>query len=651
MNKMNGLDLMADYVFLSKYSQRNENDVLETWEEVNRRIYETHRIKLESLGLLNDKVEELLSRCETLENNKIILSSQRARQFAFPNMKSGILKHETRLYNCCSTYIDRTKVFSEIMYLLLCGCGVGYSLHKPFINKLPKIKKLVVDENGNKLEPKKFTIPDTSEGFSDSIDFLITNAFEGIEVEFNYNLIRSEGELIDGKFKAPGPKYLEIAHKKIKKLFGESQGRKLTSLEIHDLICFIAESVISGGIRRSALIVLFDKDDELMLNCKTGEWYIENPQRAMANNSILTTYDDSMTYSELKTSMKTVQQFGEPGFLVMPDYWYVCNPCGEILMKPRYGRTSGFAFCNLVEINADIIKDEETFYEACELSSFIGTVQSLYTDFKYLSDISRKIAERDRNIGVSITSVMSNPMMRDKDILTKGAQIVAQTNKTVASMLEIHPSRTCTTIKPSGNASTILGLTCSGIHPTHAEKYLRRIRIKNNSPEFKALQNTPLVKVLSNNESIISFPIDTTNNTDNIIYKDGLTAVEHLDIIKTVKHFWINKGSLTKTINHNISATIEVNEGGEWDEVAAVLYTNKYLLTGVSLLPKCGDQLYTYAPFTRLYNKDIIDEYNEIENYINSNEVDFNAIMSNRDEFISGDMTAMGCSGGMCELR
>ncbi len=645
MNK--GLDLMADYVFLSKYSQRNEKGNLETWEEVNHRIYDTHRIKLENLGIMDDYISEMLTKAEDFENKKLILSSQRARQMAFPNMNSGILKHEARIYNCCSTYIDRTKVFSEIIYLLLCGCGVGYSLHKDYINKLPKVKVLS-DEDESK---PKWIIEDSVEGWADSIDILMTSMWDGKYVSFDYSKIRPEGDLIDNKFKAPGHKTLEKCHKNIRRIFNGARGRKFTSLEIHDLICHIAESVVSGGVRRSALIALFDKDDELMLNCKTGSWWEENPQRAMANNSILTTYADSMTYQELKSSMKVVQQFGEPGFLCMPNYQYVCNPCGEILMKPRYGRSSGFAFCNLVEINADLIKDEETFYKACQVASFMGTIQSLYTDFKYLSDISKKIAERDRNIGVSITSIMSNPMMRDKDILSKGAEIVAAMNRSTADKLEIHPSRTCTTIKPSGNASTILGLSCSGIHPAHADKYIRRIRVKTNSSEFLKLQHTPLIKVLTDNEAIISFPIDTTENKEKTIYKDDLTAVEHLDIIKTVKHFWINKGSLQKTINHNISATVEVREGSEWDEVAAVLYTSKYLLTGVSLLPKIGDQLYTYAPFTRLYNEDIRKEYMELVEYINNNDVDFNDIMSDRSEFISGEMTAMGCSGGACELK
>ncbi len=638
---------MADYVFLSKYSQRNESGTLETWEEVNERIYSTHKMKLEALGVMNEDIMSKLEKAKDFENRKIILSSQRARQFAFPSITSGILKHEAKIYNCCATYIDRVKVFSEIMYLLLCGCGVGYSLHKDYINKLPRVKK-VVEEYVDKPD---WVIEDSIEGWADSIYVLVSSLWDGQYVTFDYSHIRTSESLIDGKFKAPGPDTLKKCHTNIAKIFDLARGRKFTSLEIHDLVCFVAESVVSGGVRRSALIALFDKDDELMLNCKTGSWWEENPQRAMANNSILSTLDDAMTYSELKASMKTIQQFGEPGFINVPDYYHVCNPCGEIIMKPRYGRSSGFAFCNLVEINANLIKSPEEFYEACEIASFIGTVQALYTDFKYLSDISRKIAERDRNIGVSITSIMSNPMMIDKDILTKGAEIVAQTNKCTAESLEIHPSRTCTTIKPSGNASTILGLPCSGIHPAHADKYIRRIRVKTNSPEYIQLKDTPLITLLNDNEAVISFPIDTRDKKDDIIYKDDLTAVEHLDIIKTVKHFWINKGSIQKTINHNISATVEVREGGEWDEVAAVLYTSKYLLTGVSLLPKIGDQLYTYAPFTRLYNEDIVKEYTKLLDYIYSNDIDFNKIMSDRGEMISGEMAAMGCSGGMCELK
>lgn len=640
--KCNGIDLLADYVFLSKYAQRNSRGNLERWNETIERIYSMHEVKLRKMGLWNTEVWDMIFSAMRMESEKKILSSQRGRQFASPSETSGILKHEAKLYNCCSTYIDRVEVFSEIMYLLLCGCGVGYSLHKEYIDKLPSVKI----QNG--FQRPQFFVEDSIEGWADSIKELVTACFNGECCDIVFDNIRPEGALIDGKFIAPGPEPLIKAHENIKKVMLGAQGRKLTSIEIHDIICFIASSVVSGGVRRSAMIALFDKDDDLMLKAKTGSWWTENPQRAMANNSILTNLEDRLSYKEMKEKLQVIRQFGEPGVVNVSDYSYTVNPCGEIVMQPSIDDKSGFAFCNLVEINAERIKDVDSFFEACRIAAFVATVQSLYTDFKYLSPVSRMIAERDRAIGVSITGIYANPFLCG-EILKHGARIVAEENLKWANQFNINRSRTCTTIKPSGNASSILGLYCSGIHPAHANKYLRRVRIKTYSPEYLALKDTPLVKVLRGDEAVISFPIEVDN--EHVICKDSVTAVEHLKFIGMVKHYWINKGSLDKkAISNNISATVEVKDD-EWDEVAAVLFTNDYLFTGVSLLPKLGDQIYDNAPFQRLSSQETKEEFNAIKEYIESHDIDFNKIMSNRENFFSGDMAAIGCSGGACELR
>jgi ribonucleoside-triphosphate reductase (thioredoxin) len=642
MKQNRGIDLLAEYVFLSKYSQKKEDGYLESWNDTLDRIYAMHVEKLKSLGLYNDATECMIKRAYKLESDKKILSSQRGRQFASPVHTSGILKHEAKMYNCCSTFIDRIDVFGEIMYLLLCGCGVGYSLHKEYIDKLP-----IVEPQSAQLH-FEYTIADSVEGWADSIKELISALFAGGDVEFNYDNIRPAGSLIDGKFVAPGPRPLSKAHSKIRKIMKQAGGRKLTSIELHDIICFIAESVVSGGVRRSAMIALFDKDDELMLKAKTGEWWTNNPQRAMANNSILCTLDDPMGYAELKEKLQVIRQFGEPGFVNVPDYKYVVNPCGEIVMTPKLGNETGFAFCNLVEINAERINSVEEFKDACEVASFVATVQALYTDFKYLSDASRKIAERDRAIGVSITGICANPLLHG-EVLSMGAGVVANTNKLWADTFSINPSRTCTTVKPSGNASSILGLYCSGIHPAHADKYLRRVRIKTFSPEYIALKDTPLVKLLRDDEAVITFPIEIDNK--NVLTKDQVCAIEHLKFISMVKHYWINKGATKKhAVSNNISATVEVKDD-EWNEVAAVLFTNNYLFTGISLLPKLGDQIYDNAPFQRLSTPDTIKEWDDIVEYLYSHDVDFNEIMSNRDNIYSGDLAAIGCSGGACELR
>lgn len=645
MNKnKSGIDLLADYVFLSKYSQKKGDGVLENWDETVDRIYDMHRYKIKKVFGSNKGAEfnDMLNKASDLEKQKKILSSQRGRQFASTEVTSGILKHEAKLYNCCSTYIDRVDVFAETMYLLLCGCGVGYSLSKMYIDKLP-----VVQEPHSIDLCKVYTVEDSIEGWADSIQVLMESLFYGQRVEFNFNEIRKEGALIDGKFTAPGPEPLIRAHDHIRKVMKSAIGRKLKSIEVHDIICFIAESVVSGGVRRSAMIALFDKSDELMMAAKTGNWWTENPQRAMANNSILTTPETSLQLHELKSMVQVVRQFGEPGFVNVPDLKWVVNPCGEIVMNPSFEGKTGFAFCNLVEINAERVKTEEEFYEACRVASFIATVQALYTNFKYLSKTSKDVAERDRAIGVSITGIYANPILRG-EVLRRGSEVVWKTNVEYAAKMDINSSRTTTTIKPSGNASSILGLHCSGIHASHDYKYLRRVRIKSYSPEYLALKDTPLVKMLRGDEAVISFPIEV--NDENIVVKDDISAIEHLKFIGMVKHYWINKGSSVKrAVSNNISATVEVKDD-EWSSVAAVLFTNDYLFTGVSLLPKLGDQIYDNAPFQRLLSTEVQKEYDDIKEYISNNNVDFIEIMSNRENINSGDMAAIGCSGGACEI-
>jgi len=641
-SKINGLDLMAEYVFLSMYSQKKPDGNLESWGESVERIYDMHRYKLKDLGLYDTDIEKLIQKAVELEKAKIILSSQRSRQFASTNPNSGILKHEAKMYNCAATYIDRVEAFSEMMYLLLCGCGVGYSLHQKYIEKLPIVSDVITKTD------VAITITDDIEGWANSIHTLVKNLYDGKDFDFEYGAIRPWGALIDGKFKAPGHEPLKLCHEKIREIFYHAVGRKLKSIEIHDIMCHIADSVISGGVRRSAMIALFDQNDDDMLKCKTGTWWQDNPQRAMANNSILTTEKDKLPYRDMKTAMQVIRQFGEPGIVNVKDYSWIVNPCAEIVMNPSYRGKTGYAFCNLVEINAERIVDEKTFYDACKIASFVATLQALYTNFKYLSTTSTKVAERDRNVGVSITGLYANSILLP-EVLLQGSKIVAETNYKTAKTFGIAHSRTCTTIKPSGNASTILGLCCSGIHPAHDKQYLRRIRLKVNSPAYLALKDTPLIKPSKGNEAIISFPVEVIH--DDVKIKDEVSAIDHLTFISSVKHYWINKGALNKgEINHNISATVEVEED-EWNEVTAVLYSQSYLFTGVALIPKLGDQIYDNAPFQRLSTPELQQEYDDIKNYIENNPIDFITIMSKKDEADVGSLTATACSGNNCEIK
>lgn len=637
MSNKTGIQLLGEYVFYKNYSQRKEDGSLETWSESVDRIYDMHKVFLQYKGLYNTAVGYLLDEARKLEKEKFFLSSQRARQFANANFDSGILKHHAKIYNCSSTLIDRERVFGEVMYLLLCGCGVGYSLHKEHIAKLPPVNHIIETD-------QIYSIEDSIEGWSYAIDVLMHCAFGSGKIPtFDYGQIRPAGSLIDGKYVAPGPEPLRQAIDNITALLKKVGNRQLTSVEIHKILCHIASAVISGGVRRSAMIALFDKDDEEMKTIKTGNWYEESRELTMANNSICTVYGEPLSFREYKELLEFTRQYGEPGFVKVDSYEYTLNPCAEIVMNPVCDSGTGFAFCNLVEINAQKVTSPDLFIKLCRVASFVATVQSLYTDFRFLHENTKKIAERDRAIGVSITGMMSNDLLTGK-LLMEGAQKVVATNAGIARTFGINVCKRSTTIKPSGSATTILDLYCAGIHPAHDRKYLRRVRTTELSPEWWALQDTPLAKY-ENGEYILSFPCEVP---DGVMTKQNISAVEHMKYIGMVKHFWVNKGlALNETITNNVSCTVEVGED-EWSEVAAVMYVNSHLYTGVSFLPKFTGS-YPNLPFSSVTGS-VEEEYDNIVAYLEDHELDFQSIMSGRTEKSAGELGAVACNGGACEI-
>ena len=527
--------------------------------------------------------------------------------------------------------------------MLFCGAGVGYSLHKEFVNKLPKVADTIVNSD------TIYSIEDSIEGISTAVNVLMSAIFSnGVIPIFDFGQIRPKGSLIAGQFLAPGPEPTIEAFNKVIEVAKNACGRQMTTLEIHRIICLWAKSVVSGGVRRSALIALFDKDDKLMLQCKTSkDWYITNPELAMANNSILCTFGEPISYNEYKDILEYVKKFGEPGFIKVPNYYFTLNPCVEVVMNPVINGKTGFAFCNLVEINGSLIKDVDTFFRICDLASFVATIQALYTDFKFLGEITKEIAERDRAIGVSITCLMDNDMLQGK-ILEEGASVVVNTNKYWAKKLNINPSKRCTVVKPSGNATSIIRGYCSGVHPVHDSIYLRRLETSDISPDWLALKDTPLATKVGD-RYLISYPI---NYKGNGILKVGYHPVEHLKYIGMVKHFWINKGTNTEVdgtnIPNNVSCTVEVDTN-EWDEIAALLYANSHLYTGVSLLPRYNE--YPYLPFTRLSDTKTIKEYLDISEYISKNDINLRDIFSKKLPTEVGDNVAIACSGGACEIK
>jgi ribonucleoside-diphosphate reductase alpha chain len=550
--------------------------------------------------------------------NKNVLGSQRILQFA----GEPILKHNSRLYNCLTSYCDRVEVFQEAMYWLLSGCGVGLSFVREHVSKLPKFQKRTKGT-------KTYTIPDNIEGWADAVGVLISSyltenptfpEYNGYEVRFDYSLIRLKGSFISGGFKAPGPDGLKLSLEKIENLFEKSLNNDINYFKpiiAYDILMFASDAVLSGGVRRSATIALFSPDDDEMMNAKTGNWYSENPQRARSNNSALLVRHK--TPKDLFDKMiKSAREFGEPGFVFAESIDVVYNPCVEIGMVPRTkdGR-SGWQGCNLCEINGGKMINKEIFFDACRAAAIIGTIQATYTDFKYVSNVCKEIFDYEALLGVSITGFMNNPKtLLDKDILSQGAEIIKSVNKVVAHILGIRPAARTTCVKPSGNASVLLETT-SGIHGEHSPTYFRVMQINKSEEIAKYIADKfpdlleESVWSATNADYALFIPIRSKEGS---IFKRDLLGVKQLEMVRLVQQSWVESGTnidlcIEPYLRHNVSNTISVDK---WEEVAEYIWKNQSWIAGISLLSHTGDKIYNQAPFTEtLSATEIIKKYGD----------------------------------------
>lgn len=610
MIKHDTRQLASDTKFYESYSRfLEEENRYETWHESVDRVCNMHRQKYSEIW--NDELEGLLKYTQDLYYDKLILGAQRTLQFG----GDQILKHNFKLYNCVSGHLDRVKFFAEYMYLLLCGSGVGFSIQKQHISKLPKIH-----QRTNRAV--QFTIEDSIEGWADAIQVLMESFFEdetkeskyfGKKVYFDFSKIRSKGSLISGGFKAPGPeplrKCVAICEEILTRISYNSGVIK--TIEAYDIAMHIADAVISGGVRRAATIALFSHDDKDMLQAKTGNWFIDNPQRARSNNSVLLLRSDA-SLNKLNEIVEYIKQFGEPGFILTDNLEHTYNPCVEIGMLPvAEDGQSGFQACNLCEINGSMCDTKEIFFEACKAGAIMGTIQAGYTDFKYVSDATRRIVEREALLGVSITGWMNNPeVLFDEDTLKKGAEIVKETNKKVAKLLGINQASRCCTVKPSGNASVILK-TANGIHGEHSQYYIRHIQMSKQS-EIAKLIKKEIPEMLedsvwssSGNDYCVTFPFVSK---DNNIFKDQLLGIKQLEFVKKAQQFWVENGTNVKLctdpkLRHNVSNTITVDD---WDSVINYVHENKQWFAGISFIPMTGDKDYAQAPNAAVLDEDAI---------------------------------------------
>lgn len=618
-NIVNSRKEIGDYIFVSKYA-RTVNGKKETWDQSIDRVMEMHwRHLADDMTISDSSLDDLskeMSFAEKLYRNQVILGAQRALQYG----GNTLLKHHARNYNCAGSYANRISFFQELMYLLLCGSGTGYSVQKVHVNQLPKMKGVDMSKQTT------YVIDDSIEGWSHAVNALIESHYFGLpEVVFDSSRVRPKGAFITGGFRAPGPEPLMKCLSKMSKVLGKIRGRKATPFEVHRLACLIADAVISGGIRRSALLCQFDADDREMLTCKTGSWFSEFPELARANNSaIILPSTPKEVYENIFSSIK---QFGEPGiiFSFHPDIVY--NPCVEVSGYPQIEINGeiqyGWFFCNLTEINGSKIKTKEEFFDACRGASVLGTIQASYTSFKVLTKASRLIAERDALIGVGITGMCENPeILFNPEIQDEGARLVQKTNVKMSRIIGINPAARCTVVKPSGNSSQLLGCTSSGIHKFPFKRFIRNIQAANTEQALRYVKeiNPMMVKPSVYDkevESVISFPVELD---DNVLTSEYSSAVDFLEMVKMTKAHWIENGTnfdhqfykkhpKFAKMRMNVSNTCMVKDD-EWDEVKEYVWNNRDVFSGISFLPKGGDLLYPQAPYTSVLDeKELAERY------------------------------------------
>ena len=601
----------------------------ETWEDACENIIDGHRKKYEKYS--TDIEVYLNSALESMKEQSV-LASQRNLQYRYEQ----IMKHNTRMFNCTSGHIARNRVFQEIFYLALSGCGFGGGLSIPFVNNLSLIQKRT-------LGAKTFVIEDSIEGWADSLGALMSSYFvdeqpfpeyAGYQLKFDYSQIREKGSFISGGFRAPGHDGLKQSLEKIEQLIEKwitTEGNKIRPILAFDVICHSADAVLSGGVRRSALNMIVDPNDDEMIHAKTGNWRMENPQRGRSNNSVLLLRSE-VKKEQFEYLVKLNDGANDIGFVFANSWFDMFNPCFEILKIPvlmdvdfskiKYDEVEefvrvnkdkfGIQGCNLTEINAEKCTTKEKFFKACRDASILGTLPAGYTNFPYLGDISRQIFEREALLGVSITGWMNNPKLFNAELLQEGAQVVKDINKEVAKVIHINQAARTTCVKPSGNASVVLG-TASGIHPEHSEKYFRVMQLNKGSDTASWLtENMPFLleeSVWSSTKSdyVVFVPVE---NPKNGLFKKDMKGIKHLELIKLVQQNWVNAGTnhelcAYQGVNHNTSCTVIIDDK---DVIVDYIWNERDLFTAVSFMSDYGDKDFNQAPFTSVLNLDELVE-------------------------------------------
>jgi ribonucleoside-triphosphate reductase len=612
--------ILSDITVYMKYAKFNpEVQRRETWKELVDRNKAMHLKKFPQLQ------EEIENAYQYVYDRKA-LPSMRSMQFAGKPIEIS----PNRIYNCAYLPIDDWRAFGETMFLLLGGTGVGYSVQKHHVEQLPEIRKP---------DPKKtrrFLIGDSIEGWADAVKVLVRSYFEGGSTPvFDFSDIRAKGAaLITTGGKAPGPQPLKECLIKIQGILDSKESNdKLTSIEVHDIVCHIADAVLTGGIRRAALISLFSADDDNMISAKSGAWWELNPQRGRANNSavLLRNKVTEEFFFGLWDKIKA-SGAGEPGIYLSNNKDWGTNPCCEIALRP-------FQFCNLCEVNVSDVIDQADLNARVKAAAFIGTLQASYTSFHYLRPIWQRTTEKDALISVGMTGIGSGKVQQLD--LKQATKIVNEENERVAKLLGINKAARTTTVKPSGTSSLALG-TSSGIHAWHNDFYIRRIRVGKNESiyTYLAINHPELIEdeyFRLHDTAVISVPQKAPAGS--ILRHES--ALDLLERVKSVYQNWVKPGHRTGQNTHNISATVSI-KADQWEEVGKWMWDNKKFYNGLSVLPYDGGT-YIQAPF-----EDCTEEkYDEMMKSLHN--IDLSKVVEFADN--TNLMGEVACAGGACEVQ
>jgi ribonucleoside-triphosphate reductase len=633
-----GLETLSQIVTFNKYAKYLPSSRRrETYDEIIMRYLQMMVDKYPYLA------DDIMKNSQYIFDKKV-LPSMRALQFAGP----AIQKNEARIYNCCYLPVDDYRAFAEIMFLLLGGTGVGYSVQFKHIEKLPEIRK------PNK--EQKFLVGDSIEGWADAVKHLIGSylGYRNTKPRFDFSDIRPKGQrLITAGGKAPGPEPLKKCLFELEQILERKfNGDKLQSIEVHDMVCHIADAVLAGGIRRAALISLFSADDEQMLTCKFGSWWETNPQRGRANNSaVLVRHRVTKEFFLDLWKKIELSYAGEPGIYFTNNPDWGTNPCCEIALRP-------YQFCNLCEVNVSNVESQEDLNNRVAVAAFFGTLQAGFTDFHYLRPIWKKTTEKDALIGVGMTGIASMEVF--KYDLTEAARQAELTNIEVSQTLGINRAARITCVKPSGTTSCVLG-TSSGIHAWHNDFYIRRMQMSKSEDLYKylATNHPSLVKdhLLIPNSAVVEIPIKAPEGS--VLRTES--ALDTLERVKNVSMKWIKPGHINGDNSHNVSATISIDKNrtygkgifyqiqgetervDEWQVVGEWMWENKEYYNGLSVLPFDGGS-YSQAPF-----EDITEEqYNNLVGHLTS--IDLTKVIEEDD--VTDLSAELACSGPMgCEVK